>query len=226
VTEAEWLSGNDPGQMLDFLSGRPGAAYQGPGGIRPAKPSDRKLWLFVAAVERLWWGDQANTRGLKSCVLLEVIADGRAHPDSLERVSFSYTMPRQAYECAVECVRIHNSKGDPARWAALLRDVIGNPFRPVELRHLGNALCRRCNGAGTRPDVYPPAPCPACSCITPAALSVARRAYDERDFGALPVLADALEEAGCMEEVLLWHLRGPDPHVRGCWTLDLVLGLI
>jgi len=38
------------------------------------------------------------------------------------------------------------------------------------------------------------------------------------------ILADALEDAGCADDVLLSHLRGPGPHVRGCWVLDLLLG--
>jgi len=40
----------------------------------------------------------------------------------------------------------------------------------------------------------------------------------------LPILADALEEAGCDDVDVLAHLRGPGPHARGCWALDLVLG--
>ena len=40
----------------------------------------------------------------------------------------------------------------------------------------------------------------------------------------LAVLSDALEEAGCAEARLLDHLRGPSPHVRGCWAVDLLLG--
>jgi hypothetical protein len=48
--------------------------------------------------------------------------------------------------------------------------------------------------------------------------------YEERAFDRLPILADALEEAGCAEADLLAHLRGPAPHVRGCWALDLLLG--
>jgi hypothetical protein len=220
VNEAEWLSSSDPARMLAYLG-----ATRCPGTAFPLRASDRKLWLFVAAVERLWWGDLAGRRNRESCDLLEVVADGRATPDALGRVAFSYTMPWRADECAAECVRTHNSNGDPPRWAGLLREIFGNPFRPIGLRHLGNALCRRCNGAGTRPGVYPPAPCPACSCVTPAALPVARRAYEGRDFAALPVLADVLEEAGCEEEALLTHLRGPGPHVAGCFALDLVLGL-
>jgi hypothetical protein len=40
----------------------------------------------------------------------------------------------------------------------------------------------------------------------------------------LAVLADALEEAGCADADLLVHLRGPGPHARGCWVLELLLG--
>jgi hypothetical protein len=55
-------------------------------------------------------------------------------------------------------------------------------------------------------------------------LHVAQSIYQDRRFADLPVLADALEEAGCMDADLLTHLREPGPHARGCWALDLVLG--
>jgi hypothetical protein len=48
--------------------------------------------------------------------------------------------------------------------------------------------------------------------------------YDERKFEDLPFLADALEEAGCDNADILNHCRGPGPHVRGCWVVDLLLG--
>ena len=53
---------------------------------------------------------------------------------------------------------------------------------------------------------------------------MARCFAEGRDLGLMPVLADALEEAGCSDDELLGHLRGPGPHVRGCWALDLILG--
>ena len=46
----------------------------------------------------------------------------------------------------------------------------------------------------------------------------------QRAFERLPILADALEEAGCTDAAILGHLRGPGPHVRGCWVIDLLLG--
>ena len=48
--------------------------------------------------------------------------------------------------------------------------------------------------------------------------------YEERAFARLPVLGDALEEAGCRDEGVLTHCREPGPHVRGCWLVDLLLG--
>jgi hypothetical protein len=48
--------------------------------------------------------------------------------------------------------------------------------------------------------------------------------YESRDFAGMPILADALEEAGCGDPDILSHCRGGGPHVRGCWVVDLVLG--
>jgi hypothetical protein len=67
--------------------------------------------------------------------------------------------------------------------------------------------------------------------LTSSVLDIAQAAYDQRilpaghlDPARLGVLADALEEAGCTDEEMLGHLRGPGPHVRGCFAVDLVLG--
>jgi hypothetical protein len=81
--------------------------------------------------------------------------------------------------------------------AALLRDTFGDRFRPV---------------------AFSP------EWRTDTALSLVRQIYDSRDFGAMPILADALQDAGCDNGNILNHCRGPGPHVRGCWVLDLVLG--
>jgi hypothetical protein len=80
--------------------------------------------------------------------------------------------------------------------AVYLRDFFGNPFRPV---------------------AFAPA------WRTDTTVALARLMYEERDFSAMPILADALEEAGCTYPDLLGHLRGTGPHVRGCWAVDLVL---
>src|SRR5262249_16813133 len=84
---------------------------------------------------------------------------------------------------------------------ALLHDIFGNPFRPVAL---GRTPWLGGNG-GT-------------------VAAVARTISQEGAFGELPALLDALQEAGCDHEAILGHLRGPGPHVRGCWALDLLSG--
>ena len=60
---------------------------------------------------------------------------------------------------------------------------------------------------------------------TDTAIALAQTMYDARDFAALPILADALQDAGCDDSDILDHCRGPGPHVRGCWVVDVVLGM-
>lgn len=60
---------------------------------------------------------------------------------------------------------------------------------------------------------------------TEPAVALARRVYESRDFSLMPILADALDDAGCTDAELLAHGRGPGPHARGCRAVDLVLGL-
>jgi hypothetical protein len=80
----------------------------------------------------------------------------------------------------------------------LARDIFGNPFRPV-----------------TFSDAW----------RTSTTAALARQMYESRDFGAMPILADALQEAGCDSEGILSHCRDAKQlHVRGCWVVDLVLG--
>lgn len=59
---------------------------------------------------------------------------------------------------------------------------------------------------------------------TSTATALAVQMYESRDFSAMPILADALQDAGCENADILDHCRGPGPHVRGCWVVDLVLG--
>ena len=86
----------------------------------------------------------------------------------------------------------------------ILRDLFGNPFRPVTVDPTWQ---------------------------TPAILQQAQAAYAERELpgghldpARLATLADALEKAGCDNANILAHLRSLGPHVRGCWAVDLVLG--
>jgi hypothetical protein len=80
----------------------------------------------------------------------------------------------------------------------LLRDIVGNPFRT----------------AAFSPEWR-----------TATAVAIARGMYESRDFNPMPILADALQDAGCDNDDVLNHCRDPNGvHVRGCWVVDLVLG--
>ena len=59
---------------------------------------------------------------------------------------------------------------------------------------------------------------------TESVVGLATGIYADRAFDRLPVLADALEDAGCANADVLGHCRGPGPHARGCWVVDLLLG--
>jgi hypothetical protein len=80
---------------------------------------------------------------------------------------------------------------------ALARDIFPNPFRPVSLPH---------------------------GWLTSTVRQIAKGIYQERAFDRLPILADALEDAGCDNQDILQHCRQPGLHVRGCWVVDLILG--
>jgi hypothetical protein len=82
----------------------------------------------------------------------------------------------------------------------VIRDILGNPFRPVSVDPAWLTWHER-----TVP-------------------KLAQTIYDGRRYDLMPILADALEEAGCTSADILDHCREPGPHVRGCWVLDLMLG--
>jgi hypothetical protein len=79
----------------------------------------------------------------------------------------------------------------------LLREIFGNPFRPVAIN-------------------------PAW--LTTNVTALAQAIYEERAFDCMPILGDALEDAGCNNALILEHCRSGREHVRGCWVVDLVLG--
>jgi hypothetical protein len=82
--------------------------------------------------------------------------------------------------------------------AQFVREIFGNPFRPVKF-----------NKKWRTSDVQ----------------LLAKGVYKEMAFDRMPILADALQDAGCDSDDLLSHLRDTTAtHVRGCWAIDLVLG--
>src|SRR5581483_8318470 len=89
---------------------------------------------------------------------------------------------------------------EQAAVAGLVREVFGSPVRPARL---DPSRLRWHDGTIPR---------------------IAQGIYEERAFDRLPVLHDALLDAGCDDEAILAHCRGAGLHVRGCWVIDLILG--
>jgi hypothetical protein len=114
---------------------------------------------------------------------------------AIERASSDKRYP-QTIEYSEGVLRQWVRDYEPRNRVALARCVFGNPFRST---------------------VVEP------TWLSSAVVGVAAGIYEERAFQQLPILADALEEAGCADEDILRHCRNPGPHVRGCWVVDLVL---
>jgi hypothetical protein len=162
--------------------------------------SQRKLTLSRVAKARLIW-HLLSEKARVAVEIQEAIAEGRLDHGALN--------PHLA--AADEALRTmldfaYREGGDDDALALAVRDsehrllyeVFGNPFRPV---------------------AFDPA------WRTSDATALATGIYEDRAFDRMPILADALQDAGCTSDDLLNHLRDPHAtHVRGCWALDLVLG--
>jgi hypothetical protein len=145
---------------------------------------------------------RAGAFGLPSTGRRAVALAARAAAEAASRLEPEAAVS-SSFDAAVEYGAVSDSTawavralGAPAR-VRLLRDLFANPFRPVVM---------------------------APEWRTETVLGIARGAYDERAFERLPILGDALDEAGCHSAELLEHCRDEVFHVHGCWALDLVLG--
>jgi hypothetical protein len=196
VDEREWLASTDPSAMLLHLCGEEGSPEWEVRMMTGARPSDRKLRLFACAC----------------CRLCHDVRRDFADRYEAEGVPDLSDAGWARWWCGDHIIGVPK-----VTRAALLREVVGNPWRPARL-----PPCRRCDGDGEahgseRPFAWEgpgsyPGPCPVChgarhALATPAVLGIARRAHDLRDWEALPILADALEDAGCEDRGVLDHLR-------------------
>jgi hypothetical protein len=220
MTEAKWLAATDPTPLLKFLLG---------------KVSDRKLRLFGLDCCRLVLGF-LDQRGLKALDAAERYADGQC---DLEELAGARSAAHEAFcefddsqrcesaahavyylchaeglatrvnELAWETAAVSSYYQQPQhlkratrrlrrlRQSRILGDLFGNPFHPV---------------------ITDPA------WLTSTVLAIAQQMYDSRDFSLMPILADALQDAGCENEDILNHCRSDGPHVKGCWVSDLMFG--
>jgi hypothetical protein len=225
MTEQEWRHGVERSPMMNWLRRR---------------GTDRQFYLAGCAAVRMLW-DMLPDQPYRNLIrLLEQYVDGQLGREKLSRAHRSAESaafaeygalqnqglstrrlsrrmapvfatvqasdPRGSWEAAFSAmVAVEGALGRAtvnARQCAVLRDIFGNPFQT------------------------PPAVDRAWLAWNDATVAkLAQSIYEDRAFGRLPILADALEEAGCDQAALLDHCRQPAEHARGCWVLDALLGM-
>jgi hypothetical protein len=188
--EYRWPYCNQPLDMLRQLPGR---------------PDEHKLLLVTCACCRLLPLEMLHERNQEAVEAAARHADGlsprREMKKACKRSDLAWLMQFDPLPLALRAVRAlceSRPENGATLTADIIRDVMGNPFQPVALRH---SWLRAEGGAVAH---------------LAEAIRVEGR-YDE-----LPILADALEDAGCTNPVVLEYCRSIGPHVRGCWLLDLL----
>jgi len=223
MTEQEWL-GEQWGAQTMLCS------LLKSGKVQRTKAGRRKLRLFACGCCRLVWNLLTDPRSREAVSVAEQFAEGLTSKEELSKAFQSARVPaylptvpgvgdRTAASMAAYAAFEKPSSAafhmtalpidltgyraeDRERDAAvrrLLLCVFGNPFRPVVTERRWLAWNER------------------------TVVKIAQAIYEERAFERLPILADALEDAGCTNEDLLNHCRQPGVHARGCWVLDLLL---
>ncbi len=232
MTEHNWFSATDPLAMLDFLY-----PFRGHDSIEPQSRMSRLYLLacarrgwdrlpgvcraVLAVAERVYRGQEIDTRLRKE---IYSVAEELTHCQGVtagvnvlgrELVSLGHATSTEvlieadidpelwqgfahlAYSPFLKFTPHYRHIPLDLHSADLVREVFGNPIRK----------CPEFNPAWRTENV----------------VQLTRHAHAEGDFSALPVLADALEEAGCDRADVLDHLRQREPHARGCWAIELVL---
>jgi hypothetical protein len=219
VTEEQWFAWDDPRFLLQSLS------YQTNDSVR-APFSARRVRLFAVACALRARHHCTDPRITAAIDGAELLADARTNQDRDRYASARKSVWLNSAWLLTPQGRLSKGllgkdaiqAGIESSWYAalllgggaikaqheriaqgpLLRDIVGNPFRPAILSPQWR---------------------------TSTAVAIARGMYEARDFGAMPILADALQDAGCEDEAVLTHCRDPQQvHVRGCWVVDGVLG--
>ncbi len=232
------MAGTDPRKMLHILQAKASerTLWQKMLHALHGKASERKLWLFACACCRLTWhllpelchrlveeverfaDKQSRPRELVALfdefyphdVDLPAVAGSNQAAEAVGhlgwqwrwrvsrgRLTVGYSVSRSAAESLAKSIPWQEARSLEGQ---LLLDIFANPFRPLPVLDPSWTIW---HGG--------------------LVVSMARRMYDSRDFSDMPVLADALEEAGCTNADILGHCRSGGEHVRGCWVVDLIL---
>jgi hypothetical protein len=224
MTEEQWLNASDLNENVQCLrsSGR---------------VNDRTLRLFAVACCRHIWDQLTDERSRQAVETDECHADGRANRQKMARArraaqqafeAGSRPLERQAAWAAWAAVRQGRTRNFPVSeasdgemWVVATAEAAARSCRLTETEE------RRYQFALIL-DIFRPLP-PPLTWHDSLVENLAQAAYEnsilpsgELDRARLAVLADAIEESGCTDTELLEHLRGPGPHVRGCWALDLL----
>jgi hypothetical protein len=206
--EALWYASSDPAKMLDLLEGA----------FADGEISERKIRLFVCACCRRLWHKLSPETRQNHVDVAERYVDGRATREEFEVVDWAREEPKELaiaaccrwdfdpygglyylhYEIQAAFQKDKLGTTESAAQAHLLRDIFRVPYpRPVTFDLAWK---------------------------TTEVIALANTIYDKLAFDRMPILADALEEAGCHNAEILSHCREPADHVRGCWLIDLILG--
>jgi len=205
MTESEWLTCTDPDPMLAYLRTR---------------ASSRKLRLFACACARRGWDLLTDERSRRAVEVAERYADGEADKIELANVSATaWEAWRNAAEAAA-CDVVNPNSWTAAMDAAKHASWATKNYRADELTILASLLRDLFNPFLFRPMNLN---APVLKWNDNTVVRLARSMYDDTRFEEVPILGDALEEAGCQDADILGHCRNPGPHVRGCWLVDLLL---
>jgi hypothetical protein len=226
MTEAEWLASDDTTKMWGCVPhprSRRVASLFAVACVRATPAATSQPFLLTAAetIERVvdidGWAevDAHNEYAAKQCGDVEL--NTATHYWALATLRLTdETIDYYAMHVPFFMLKaLEGSKIVPdlrCAYAGVLRDIAGKPMR---------------DGRGKRmkkPIKLHPFPVLRESHLTSTVLALAQGIYESRDFSAMAILADALQDAGCDSAEILDHCRGPGPHVRGCWVVDLVLG--
>jgi hypothetical protein len=237
MTEAEWRACTDPTTMLESLRGR---------------ASHRKLRLFAVACCRRVWPVLRYGKGQEAVEMAERFADGHASRRALDAARAEMGREAKEWDRWVpyESSDLENAEAAWAAWA-VMNPTRTSAFLSV-VEHAANAASeggrRRERPPAGWPgyaafiaeireklaaeawaqcdlirDIFRTPPAIDLAWLTPDVVALAATIYDQRSFDRMPVLVDALEEAGCRNSDILDHCRSGSQHVRGCWLLDALL---
>jgi hypothetical protein len=236
MTEREWLASEDVDAMVQRAR-------------RSGTASTRKRLLFAAACLRRLWPILQYEGSQEAIEVLERFADGEASEEErLAAVSRAGKAARAAqrdldnaepYSSGYAAIAATSTAALAVRIAIENQGPNLSTVEAASLAHQAQAYWEsdqwkraRAAQATLLRDIFGLLPFRLMAPLNPGLLAwnggtvpnLARAIYDDRAFDHLPVLADALEEAGCTDADVLSHCRRPGDHVRGCWIVDLLLG--